>query len=358
MLDKIELRVSGIKIENFLRYRVEGDLYTADHAFSFDVANPEIQLTTGMPVELRINGNKELTGIIDRRNPRYEKVELGRQLTLEGRDLMGLLVDSYCEQFLTLKGTTLKTLAQTLFQNIDKRFRNIMTVVYQENVAGVLLTHQRKVSSVNGLALSDTPQAYSQIEPGMTIFEVLKEYAQSRGMMFFCDNDGTFTFGRPKASGQPLFNLTTTLSGNGNNVIEGELDENISHRYSRVTVAGQQQGTDSTTATAINTKAVVSDSTFPFYKPFVKQNNNDRYSPKLQARMLMEKMKADGFKLSYTVAGHSQNGHNWKINELVRIKDEALGVNGTYLIYGRTFMFDKDTGPTTEIRLGYPGIIA
>ncbi|MDA8170326.1 MAG: hypothetical protein M0Z48_00655 [Nitrospiraceae bacterium] len=356
MLDTIELRAQGQKIQHFERYRVEGDLYCADHAFEITLANPEIKFTAGMPCEIQINGSRELYGILDCVNPSGDK-DKGRKLKVAGRDLMGYFVDAYCETFQTLQGVTLQQLTQSLLKNIPKQFRGLMNITYQQHVVGVLLKKQRNTKG--SVAVSDFPQAFSQIEPGMTIFEVLKEYAQSRGMMFFCDNHGDFTFGRPKAGGAPLFNIVNSFSGQGNNVLEWELHDNISRRYSQVTVAGQKQGEGSDAGpSAINVKATVTDPAFPFYKPFVQRNNNDRYSPKLQARFLMEKLKADGFRIRYKVAGHSQNGHNWQINELVKVQDEPLGLNGNYLVYRRTFMFDKQRGPETELILGYPGLIA
>ena len=112
MLDKVQLRIAGQKIENFERYRIEGELYTADHAWSVELANPDVAVTPGALVEIRINGARELAGIADCVDLSYAKE--GKRLTVSGRDLMGYLVDACCTTFPTLKGTTLKALAQTL----------------------------------------------------------------------------------------------------------------------------------------------------------------------------------------------------------------------------------------------------
>ncbi len=362
MLDKVELRIGGKKIEHFERYSIEGHLYTADHAWSMELANPVGGINPGQLVEVWINGLRELAGIADCVGLYY--VKKGRVLRIEGRDLMGYLVDSCCTAFPTLKGMTLKALAQTLLEQVPKQFRTVMNVTYQENMVGRLKLKKGKKGSIQN-ADEQNPQAYSQIEPGMTIFEVLREYAHSRGLLFWCDTDGSFTFGRPRAAGGPKYNIVTRISraaqglrdGQGNNAIAGELIQNISRRYSECIITGQQQGTDSLTAAEINTMATKRDETFPFYKPLVRRNNNDASSPALEARMELEKRKAEGFALRYTVAGHSQNGTNWRINEMTRVTDEVLGINGSYLIYGRTFIFDRDYGPQTELVLGYPGII-
>ncbi len=125
---------------------------------------------------------------------------------------------------------------------------------------------------------------------------------------------------------------------------------------------GQQQGLDifgTSGAHQMNTLATVTDATFPFYKPFVAVDNNDARSPKLHAQMLMEQQKAQGFCLEYVIPGHSQNGRNWEINELCRVRDDVLkpAIDTDYLVYGRTFEMDKKRGVLTTVRLGFPGAV-
>lgn len=349
MQDKVSLHIDNQKIENFLSYTIESDIYTADDAFSLELANPEIDVREGHRCELYVNEKRELTGIIDRVTQSYDKS--GVKLKVEGRDLMGLLVDSYCEEFITLEGIKVKALAERLLKNVP--FINRKKIVYQDNFSGKL---KKKAKGDSFIALLDAPHNFSQIEPGMTIFEVLKDYAGSRGMMFFCLPDGTMVFGKPKEKGEPAFNIISTKDGKENNVLEGEMIKDISKRYSKITVIGQQQGMDSIEPTAINTKATITDKGFPFYKPMVAKNNNDYQSPKLHARMLLEKSRHSGFQLNYKVLGHSQNGKNWTINELCSVKDEILNVEGTYLIYGRTFEMSKQ-GVYTSLKLGIPGVV-
>jgi prophage tail gpP-like protein len=355
MQDKVSLHIDNKKIESFQSYTIESDIYTADDAFSLELANPEIDVREGHRCELYVNESLELTGIIDRVTQSYDKS--GLKLKVEGRDLMGLLVDSYCEEFITLERIKVKALAERLLKNVP--FINREKIIYQDNFSGKL---KKKAKGESAIALLDAPHNFSQIEQGMTIFEVLKDYAGSRGMMFFCLPDGTMVFGKPREKGEPVFNLVCTKDGKDNNVLEGEMVKDISKRYSKITVIGQQQGTDSTETTAINTKEPIENKQWPFYdngklrlyKPYVQKDNNDYQSPKLRARMLLERQRHEGFKLNYKVPGHSQNGKNWTINELCSIKDEILNVEGTYLIYSRTFEMSKQ-GVYTSLKLGIPG---
>lgn len=349
MQDKIALHIDNQRIENFQSYTIESDIYTADDAFSLELANPEIDVREGRRCELYVNGGLEMTGIIDRISKSYDKS--GVKMKVEGRDLMGLLVDSYCEEFITLQGIKVKALAERLLKKVP--FINREKIIYQENFSGKL---KKKAKGESSAALMDAPHNFSQIEPGMTIFDALKDYAGSRGLMFFCLPDGTMVFGKPKEKGEPVFNIICTKDGRDNNVIEGGMVKDISKRYRKITVIGQQQGTDLIGTENINTKATIEDKEFPFYKPMVAKNNNDYQSPKLHARMLLEKSRHQGFQLNYKVPGHSQNNKNWTTNELCNVKDEVLDIEGTYLIYARTFEMSKQ-GVYTSLKLGIPGVV-
>ena len=354
-LDNVTLQIAGQRIERFESYTVEADLYTADDAFSMELAAPEIEIKRGQRCELYVNDTLELTGILDKRSRKYGK---GGSLVIrtEGRDLMGLLVDSYCEEFVTVQGKKLSELAAMLLKTVP--FINRKQIQYQENIVGKLKGKKKAVDTPL-VGYLDTPQKISQIEPGMTVFEVLRTYAASRGLMFYALPDGTLVFGRPKAKGEPMFTLTCTKSGIGNNVEEGEEIDDISKRYSKITVLGQQQGQEDfgMDATKITTKGVVEDKDFPFYKPFVTRDNNDSQSPALHARFLLEEQRHQGYQLHYKVQGHSQNGKNWQINELCQVHDEVLGIDGVYLIYGRTFERSRTDGTTTRLKLGPPGLV-
>lgn len=344
MSDKIELRIGDKSIRHFLSYSIDADLYTPADAFRMELSAPETQVKTGMRCEVWVNGQKELTGIIDRVTRRVTKS--GTTLSVEGRDLMGLLVDSCCEVFQSVKNKSLKDLAALLLPTVP--YINRKQIVYQASVSG---------KSKTTTDLLDEPQVIQQIEPGMTIFEVLKSAAVSRGLIFYNLPDGTLIFGRPKAKGEPLYTLQLKKDGAGNNIIDSELSEDISRRYSKITVMGQQQGRDSVAAADIKTKAGKTDADFPFYKPYVTRNNNDETSPALMARLLMEKARQEGWQYSVLLARHSQAGRNYTINELAAVKDEVQGLDGVYLIYGRTFELDKNMGPTTRLRLSQVGLV-
>lgn len=360
--DQVELSVAGIKIRDFISYEISADLYTPADVFRLELADPDIDIVPGAVCEVRINNHLELTGIIDKVRTRINK-ETGITKSIEGRDNMGWLLDCYCgpAHWRTVEGMRLKTLAQLLLSNAPPFIRT-KDIIYQENVVGKL---KGKKAAESLCDIQDTPARIGQIEPGMTIFDVLKNYSLSRGLLFYCRPDGTLVFGRPLASGTPEFNLTMLAAGTGNNVIESDVEEDISRRYSKVLIVGQQQGDDDIEATQINiTTGSREDKEFPFYRLYVETECNDNVSPSQRARIIMEKQRREGTTLNYTVGRHNQNGRNWAMNTICHVRDEKQSLNGKkgidadYLIYGRTFELTKDNGPRTIVRLGKPGVIA
>lgn len=353
MSDIVYLLVDGKKIDRFTSYTIDADLYAAGDAFTLELAVPEVGIRTGLECQLYVNNALELHGIIDKVVASYDKS--GRKLTVTGRDLMGWLVDACTEEFISLpEDMTLVDLIQQLLTNAPDEFFELKMITYSENDPGRLKTRGARVGS------SDTPEPPSHIEPGMKVFEVISAYAKSKGLLFYLTPDGNFVLGKPKETDATEFTLTNRKNGRGNNVLSGEKSEDISRRYSKVIVVGQKQGKAGDSAGQWNIDPdSIEDESFPFYKPFVHKDEHGG-NPKQQARMLMDKMRYDGFRLNYTVAGHSQGSKNWCINELAHVIDEDADfqLNGAYLIYGRTFEKSKDRGTTTKLRLGLPGMIA
>jgi len=337
MRDKISLHINNLKIENFLSYRIESDLFVADDAFEITLANTGAEISEGAQCKLYINDTLELNGIIDKITDSYDKG--GSKLSIEGRDLLGLLIDSYCEEFTTLENVTLKEIAEQLLADIP--FINRKSIIYGKG------NKNRAVP----LTQAEDDYEFAQITPYTTVFEELKKHAIARGMLFFSMPDGTFVFGEPLTSGKAEYTLIK-----GKNILEGERTRDISKRYKTVTVTGQQQGTDLFGPEDINVSGVAIDADFPFTKPFVAQAEHDGQDPQKYAKILMEKQQFDGFSLTYKTHSHSQTGKNYQVNAICHVKDERFSIDDDFLIYGRTFEMSRD-GVFTTLKLSKLGIL-
>lgn len=337
MRDKVSLVINNLKIENFLSYRIESDLFVSDDAFEITLANPGTDIPEGARCKLYVNDQLELNGITDRISNSYDKS--GSKLSIEGRDLMGLLIDSYCEEFPTLENVTLKEIAERLLADVP--FINRKNITYGKG------NKNRAVP----LTKTEDEYEFTQISPYSTVFEELKKHAIARGMLFFSMPDGTLIFGEPMTSGKSEYTLIK-----GKNIIEAERVRDISKRYKTVTVTGQQQGTDLFEPDDINIEGMVEDADFPFAKPFVAQAEHDGQDPQKYAKILMEKQQFEGFTLSYKTHSHSQNGKNYQVNAVCHVKDEKFSIDDDFLIYGRTFEMSRN-GVFTTLKLSKLGIL-
>ena len=349
MSDKVSLIIAGRKIENFSRYQVSSDLFEAADAFSFDLADPDIKVQKGQRCQLKVNGILELNGIIDKVNPSYDKK--GRKLCVEGRDLMGLVVDSCCTTYPDLQDITLKDLAKLLLKDIPYINRSAVRFGKGDKARAVEVTAEAGELK------------WTQIKPGQTVFEVLKQKALEQGMLFFSLPDGTFMFGQPVTGGKARFHMTTNKKGLNNTIMSATLNDDISRRYKTVTVMGQKQGSDnmdpgmdSMSDQWANFEGIATDASFPFTKPYVATVEHDGQDPNNYAHLIMDGMQFASWCLEIKTFAHSQNGRNYQVNAVYHVKDEVLGVNADLLCYGRTFEMGKD-GVFTTLRLSKLGVM-
>ena len=157
MSDSIELMIGNKAIRDFASYRVESDLFAAADAFSIELADPEMAIATGARCRLKVNGILELNGIVDCVERSHDKS--GLHLRVEGRDLMGLLVDSYCRTWPDIQAAQLSSLAKTLLADIPY-------------LSGAKIQYGKgDKSRAVALTRKEEDPTYTQVKPGQTVFD-------------------------------------------------------------------------------------------------------------------------------------------------------------------------------------------
>lgn len=339
--DTVSLEVSGRRIENFTRYRIESDLFKAADDFSFDFEQPGFAIDPGARCRVFVNNQLELNGIIDRVRDGYGNDRT--HLTVAGRDLMGLLVDSHVGIGQTDENIDLKALAKDLLKDVP--YINRKAIIYGKG-------HKAKISE-QGWEFESTKV---QRDPDHTIFDLLSRHAQERGLFFWCQADGTFVFGQPVRTGKPVFRLVNRMDGHGNNILSSDRTRDIAGRFSKITVIGQQQGEDFFSSDEVNVQAIVKDPDIPFYKPYCTCMHSDMASPMEYARTVLNQQRFDGFSMEVQVAGHSQGGKNFQANTLCQVEDEYYGYAQVFFVAARTFELGR-MGVVTRLRLSEPGVV-
>jgi len=349
MPDNIELIIGSKQIIDFISYSVESDIFTAADYFRFEIYNPEINITAGQQCKLSVNGNLELVGIVERIQHSWNKN--GQKMIIEGRDLMGLIVDSYVEVFETKEDISLKELAELLL--VDVPFISRKNIIYGKG--DKIGTRTLVEDNSKDFFAKHT---FVQIKPGHTVFEILNDYAKTRGLIFFNMPDGTFVFGEPITSGKAAYSMICRKTDSiNNNAMEGENITDISRKYKKVTVLMQRQGTDPFSTSDINVSGISEDPDFPFAKPFIQVSDNDGLTPEREAKLIMEQQRFEALKLQYKTNGHSQRGNNYQVNTICHVEDEIFNINKDFLVYSRTFEMNKNDGVFTKLKLSELGIL-
>ncbi len=351
MRDSVALVIGNRSYSTFLSYEVDSNALIPADAFSCRISRIDAEIKTGERFRLVVNGQLEMSGLIDKVSTQYSKGS--QELRVEGRDLMGLMVDSSVEEWKTVTQATLKDLAKRLLKNIP--YLKDSNVIYGHEKKDAGISKPKKVKTASS-GFGDTSSNVCEFEPGITVFEALSDYAQRHGLLPWMEPDGTLVFGELKGGNEPPEFSFYTFKGRErakNNVISAALTDDVSKRYSQLTVAAQVQGTDSLAAGGQNVIKTAYDKTFPFRKPLVLQSQcASEEAALLQAQWELKKREAEGWRLDLVVAGHSQDKKNYRANSVCYIKDEVLGLDKTYLILGRKFTLDRTEGPRTHLTVG------
>lgn len=339
MRDIVSIIIDKKAFSDIEAYSIDSDLFVAADAFSLTLMDDANEITAGMPMELYVNDQREFYGVTDRVESIASKK--GRTLQVSGRDLMGML----CSHDITEYGSSTDLGGKTLSQIAKLILRDVPYVNYLQDIV-----FEGKAS---GAAVAfETLKA----EPGQNVFDLLKAVANGRGFHFWCNENGKLVFGKCAAAGKTEYRFTLKRRGDGNNVLEGNKTTDLTESFSKIYVYGQSDDADGDDANIEATASMAVPSEFPYYKPKVITVNTDKLSPAAEAKRLLTVSKAKMLQLKYKVAGHSQNGKNYRTNLMARVDDEINNAHGDYVVCGRTFTLEnKKSGPMTTVRLCVPG---
>lgn len=104
-LETLEIRIGSKKVDRFLEYEADSDLLVPADAFRCKLGrltpDEASVIKAGQVFSLFVNGVQEMEGIIDRTEKSISRGELS--VSIEGRDLGGVLVDACVEEWTTLQ---------------------------------------------------------------------------------------------------------------------------------------------------------------------------------------------------------------------------------------------------------------
>jgi prophage tail gpP-like protein len=279
------------------------------------------RIRLGDACEVRLAGETVISGYIDDIDPSHDAE--AHSIIVRGRDQTADLVDCpYVE-------TPNEWENQTLDKIVD-------VICFPFDIPLVLNTDVGE------------PFEHERTKEGDTAFDFISDLCKQRSILPVCFGDG---------------NLTLTRTGNeqalsalilGKNIKSGMLKQSSKDRYREYVVKAQGTGFDEKKlADYVEPFGESIDVNITRYRPLVIISETQGTNKSLQERARWEKTTRIGRSRKYmcTVQGWQQFPHPvlWQLNTLVRISDDIVGLNDTWLISGLNFSLTEDGGTITEI---------
>ena len=322
--DEVILLVRNARVDKFVSYTINSDLYSPEGSFSFE-CDSRYDVNKGDTCQIFVNRVCVMAGIID--TVRRSLSRSGPKMEIEGRSVAAVLADSSVTKFATLP-TTLPQLVERLVRDLP--FLSRKDFVFKSGSDKVKV-HRKFV----------------EISPGDSVFDVIKKAANSQGYLFWASPEGQLVFDKPVERGKADFKIHAFENGEEMDYIEGSVTETLDGQHSLIKVVGESQDDNDIKYVA----ASVKNSDFPFYRPLVVNWNENEGPAKKTAELQLATEKAAAIQLEYTMPGHSQNGIPWTINAFCDVEDHYNGANDAYLIKHRTFTLDRNEGKRTKLEL-------
>ena len=322
--DEVILLVRNARVDKFVSYTIDSDLYSPEGSFSFE-CDSRYDVNKGDTCQIFVNRVCVMAGIID--TVRRSLSRSGPKMEIEGRSVAAVLADSSVTKFATLP-TTLPQLTERLVRDLPFLSRKDFVFKSGSDKAKV----QRK---------------FVEVSPGDSVFDVIKKAANSQGYLFWASPEGQLVFDKPVERGEADFKIHAFEDGSEIDYIEGSVTETLDGQHSLIKVVGESQDDNDIKYVA----ASVKNSDFPFYRPLVVNWNENEGPAKKTAELQLATEKAAAIQLEYTMPGHSQNGIPWTINAFCDVEDHYNGANDAYLIKHRTFTLDRNEGKRTKLEL-------
>lgn len=322
--DEVILLVRNARVDKFVSYTIDSDLYSPEGSFSFE-CDSRYDVNKGDTCQILVNRVCVMAGIID--TVRRSLSRSGPKMEIEGRSVAAVLADSSVTKFATLP-TTLPQLTERLVRDLPFLSRKDFVFKSGSDKAKV----QRK---------------FVEVSPGDSVFDVIKKAANSQGYLFWASPEGQLVFDKPVERGKADFKIHAFENGEEMDYIEGSVTETLDGQHSLIKVVGESQDDNDIKYVA----ASVKNTDFPFYRPLVVNWNENEGPAKKTAELQLATEKAAAIQLEYTMPGHSQNGIPWTINAFCDVEDHYNGANDAYLIKHRTFTLDRNEGKRTKLEL-------
>jgi prophage tail gpP-like protein len=364
--DRVVLTLAGEEALLTENYQVKSGIMTQPAAFSLRLGWGDgtrdlmKKYPPNTPFRLSINNTVVQTGFTDGYSAPTGAPSF---LSLEGRDRLAILHDAFAKQEVSFKedaygAIVRKVLDAAGLKESGLAFSNEKNRLAITGGKGTQFKAARdveneKIDTASGGAVKKRVQ--SQL--GERYYEFLKRHLDRAGLFLWTAGDGSFVLSEPNPNQNPMYLIYRSWSEpERSNVIDSTYDNKTVGRFTECSVYTRGETKKRGRSKAIATIEDKEMKAWGFNRPMVIRDA-DCDTPKkaeFMARRKMAESRRAGWKLSYTVMGHTtiaiQGGTvTWAPDTVVEVQDQKLGLSGVYWVESVTFNGAPQATTTIEL---------
>lgn len=409
----------GVELDRWSSYQFSSHFATPTDAFTFTVGDPEVlqgisgKIREGMRVTLLCNQNALCSGYIDEIEYAASRSS-GTELHINGRDILGDVVDSVCDPTLRFQPTQplldiltpiLSPFGIRIFDD-GTNFEELAGVsVHDANKFGL---KNKKPSTSSGSRRRRRRRRSGKKAPSAAVAHECKPYPHE-GCFEFCarlakrqgwhiwaraDGEGVI-IGDPDFEQEPTYTITRRRGSAGalNNVINGTVTRSRTNQPSVIIATGVGGGGEFSCGKAkvaavnelisVNTDGsyvqsvkdvlakhpdavLLSESDFdgdlviradsepyPRARPLFLHDDDSRDIEQLKNFVKRElgTRQQGNLTCHYEVLGHTQNNIPWEVNTTVVVDDDVADIHETMWVLSVNFSKSRYGGTTTRVEV-------
>lgn len=326
----------------------------------------------GAPFSLALYDCVQLTGRVDGRQLR--RAGAGSILTLTGRDALAPLHDAYVaattsfadQSYADLVRAALKAagLDPSLLVLSNTNNRKIKAGIPIQEIAQAPANELITQQPIAG-TLGATSQEL-QAKAGERWLEYLHTTLGRAGLTLWAAGDGHFVLSTPNGQQAPAYQVFRQIAADdlATNARDWEITEDATNRHSEVIVYGRGGGRKKGAQKAKGYFVDQEMQDYGYSQALVIHDRDVQTGDQAAylARRRLAEERRNGWRLQYTIAGHTlpaaQGGGARAVvipDTTIQIADDLIGVYGIFYVETVTRARDEEGGTTTVLRLMRPG---
>jgi prophage tail gpP-like protein len=291
-------------------------------------------------------------------------------LTVQGRDRLAPLHDAFLLQEQSYKDDTYLALVRKVLDSVGLQEAKLLTS-NDDNRRTLTSKATRTTGSlraVETLRITDenasggTLKKHIQSKLGERAYEFLKRHLDRAGLFLWCTADGDFVLSEPNPHQAPLYRIQRSQGAflEFSDVSDHQYQNDTTQRFSEVHVYTRGETRKAGRSTTVATVHDTEMEAWGFKRPVVLRDVNADTLKKAEymGRRKMAEARRQGWRLSYTVAGHTAGSPlggrvNWAPDTLIEVNDERLGIREE-VFWVESVTFNGSPQATTTIDLMRP----